>query len=110
MSDIPDGIEVESIFVVEARYGPQAAELRPAVRPEHLARIGGLMRDGRVIEAGGYLDLSVALILVRAETEEEALALISDDVYVRSGVWTSLRAKPFGRVVVTGPSRHPDRP
>ncbi len=97
--DLPPGIAVETIYIVEATYSPQADRLRPAVRPEHLDRIGRLMAEGRIIEAGGYLDLSSALLLVRAASEAEALELIGDDIYLRSGVWTTLRAKPFGRVV-----------
>jgi uncharacterized protein (DUF952 family)/uncharacterized protein YciI len=100
--DVPSGVRVETIYVVEATYGPDAERLRPAARPEHLARIGRLLAEGRVIEAGGHLDLSTSLLLVRAESEAEALELVRDDVYMRSGVWTTLRAKPFGRVVAEG--------
>jgi uncharacterized protein (DUF952 family)/uncharacterized protein YciI len=97
--DIPAGVRVETIFVVEASYGPDAPKLRPAARPEHLAHIGDLLRSGRVIEAGGYLDFSEALLLVQAASEDEALDLFRDDVYIRSGVWIDLRARPFGRVI-----------
>ena len=99
-NEIPEGINVEPIFVIEATYAPDAAETRPAVRPKHLARIGELMREGRVIEGGGYADLSTSLILVRAASEAEAIALFRDDVYVKAGVWTEVRARAFGRVVV----------
>ena len=99
MGDVPAGIGVETIYIVEATYGQDAEQLRPAVRPEHLGRIARLLREGRLIEAGGYLDFSSALLLVRAGSEEEALELVGDDVYLRTGVWTTLRARPFGRVV-----------
>lgn len=104
-SDIPPGVAVEQIYVVEVTYGHDAERLRPTFRPEHLARIARLMADGRVIEAGGYLDFSTSLLLVRADTEEEALDLFRDDVYVRNGVWTTLRARPFGRVVIDAGQR-----
>jgi uncharacterized protein (DUF952 family)/uncharacterized protein YciI len=97
---LPEGILIERIFIIEATYGPDAEALRPAFRAEHLARIGRLMADGRVIEAGGYLDFSASLLLVRASSEEEAIDLVRDDVYVGSGVWLpEFRARPFGRVV-----------
>jgi uncharacterized protein YciI len=99
-SGIPPGVAVEQIYVVEVTYGHDAERLRPAFRTEHLTRIARLMAEGRVIEAGGYLDFSTSLLLVRSDSEEEALALFRDDVYVRNGVWTNLRARPFGRVVV----------
>ncbi len=96
---MPAGVRVETIYVVEATYGPGAASLRPAARPEHLARIGELLRSGDVIEAGGYLDFSSAILLVRAASEDEALAMFRDDVYIRTGVWTDLRARALGRVI-----------
>ncbi|HEY7827229.1 MAG TPA: hypothetical protein VIB99_03285, partial [Candidatus Limnocylindrales bacterium] len=73
--------------------------LRPFSRPEHLGHIGDLLRSGRVIEAGGYLDFTTAILLVQAASEAEALDLFRDDVYVRTGVWTELRARAYGRVI-----------
>jgi len=100
--DAAPAYAIENIWVVEATYGPDAAETRPAVRPEHLAHIAELKAAGTILEAGGYLDLSTALMLVRAESEAAAIALFRDDVYMRSGVWVELRAKPYGRVALTG--------
>ena len=102
MSDDVPAYSIEPIWVVEATYAPDAAETRPAVRPEHLARIAQLRADGTILEAGGYLDLSTALLLVRARSEAEAIALFRDDVYMRCGVWVELRAKPYGRVALEG--------
>ena len=98
---IPDGLSVETVYVVEISYTPDAAEKRPAVRPVHLERIGPLLTEGTIVEAGGYLDFSTAMLWVRASSEAEAVALVRDDVYVREGVWVDdARARPFGRVVV----------
>jgi uncharacterized protein YciI len=102
---IPDGVAVETVFVVEISYSADAPEKRPAVRPEHLRRIARLLGDDRVLEAGGYLDFSSALLMVRASSEEEAVALVRDDVYIREGVWLDdATARPFGRVVLSDPS------
>jgi len=97
--ELPPGVAIETIFVIEATYGPDAAERRRPVRAEHLARIARLRDEGIVLEAGGYLDFSTALMLVRAPDADAALALFADDVYLRTGVWTELRARPLGRVV-----------
>ena len=97
--DVPAGVRVETIYIVEATYGPDAARLRPAARPEHLSHIGELLRSGVVIEAGGFLDLSSAVLLVQAASEDEALDVFRDDVYIRTGVWTDLRARAWGRVI-----------
>jgi hypothetical protein len=59
------------------------------------------MAAGRLIEAGGHLDFSTSLLFVRAASEDEAIDLVRDDVYVRTGVWTpDFQAKLFGRVVL----------
>lgn len=100
MAEMPDGMRVETVYAVEISYAPDAADRRPAVRLEHLTRIIRLMAEGKVVEAGGYLDFSGALLLVRAASEEDAIALVQDDVYVRSGVWLDdARARAYGRVV-----------
>jgi uncharacterized protein YciI len=98
-SDLPPDVAIEPIYVIEAMYGPDAARLRPAVRPQHLERIARLRDEGVVIEAGGLTDFTKAILLVRATSEEEALDLAQADVYMRSGVWVSATAKPYGRVV-----------
>ena len=101
-SEVPDGVEIETIYIVEVPYAADASARRPAARPEHLTRVARLMDEGRLIEAGGYLDLSSAVLLVHASTEADAVALIRDDVYIRSGVWVDdVRARAFGRVVRT---------
>jgi uncharacterized protein YciI len=101
-SGIPAGVSVETIYIVEISYAPDAATTRPAFRPEHLTRIARLMAEGRMVEAGGYLDFSSALLWVRAASEEQALELVRDDVYLRNGVWLDdPRARAFGRVSVS---------
>lgn len=64
---------IEQVWLVEAKYGPNAAEIRPAHRPTHIARIQELKAAGTVIEAGGLLDMSTSYLLVRAESEQARL-------------------------------------
>ncbi len=97
--EIPEDLAIEPIWVVEATYGPDAAQRRDAVRAEHLRRVGDLLAAGTYLEAGGYLDFTSALLFVRAPDEAAAIALVSDDVYTRTGVWTGFKAKQLGRVV-----------
>jgi uncharacterized protein YciI len=101
-SELPPGIEIEPVWAVEAAYAPDAPQKRPAVRAEHLARIAKLRAAGVIIEAGGYADWSGSLLLIRAASEEAALALIHDDVYWRTGVWSEATAKTLGRVATSG--------
>jgi uncharacterized protein YciI len=93
---------IESIWFVEATYAPDAAETRTPFRAEHLAGVAARRAAGTYIEAGAFGDVSASIVLVRADSEEAALAIVRDDVYLRNGVWVELRARPFGRVVVPG--------
>lgn len=90
---------MEQVWAVEATYAPDAAERRPEFRAEHLGRIVELKAAGTLIEAGAYADVSASLLLVRGDTEQQALDLCRADVYHREGIWTALRARPFGRIV-----------
>jgi uncharacterized protein len=96
--EIPDGIVMEPIFVIEATYAPDVAETRPRHRPAHLARMAELRAAGIVLEAGGFPDMSGSLLLVRAADADAALDLAAQDVYMREGVWVEVRARPFVRV------------
>jgi uncharacterized protein YciI len=96
--EVPEGLTIEPIWIVESAYAPDAAERRAPVRAEHLARIGELRKAGTILEAGAFTDMSGSLILLRAASEAEARAIVQADVYFRSGVWTDCRIRPLGRV------------
>jgi hypothetical protein len=89
---------LEPVWLVEATYAPDAAETRVPFRAEHLAGVRQRLGSGVYVEAGAFTDVSATVILVRAESEEAALALVRDDVYLRNGVWVEVRARAFGRV------------
>ena len=99
MSESPSDVAIESVWLVEATYAPDAAEMRVPFRARHLARLAELKDAGIVIESGAYLDLSSSLMLLRAADEAAALEVARADIYVANGVWIELRARPFGRVV-----------
>jgi len=101
-NEFPPGVTVESVFLVEVQYTADAAERRPAVRAEHLARIGELLRAGTLVAAGAYSDgLTSSVLLVRASDAAAAVAVARADVYVKSGVWSDISSRPFGSVAVT---------
>jgi uncharacterized protein YciI len=100
--ELPAGVEIEIVYLIEAQYTPEAAERRPAVRLEHLTRIAELRRSGTLIEGGAYSDaLTSSIMLLRAEDAAAALAIARADVYVKAGVWGEISARPFGRVATT---------
>jgi uncharacterized protein YciI len=96
---MPEGPVIESVWLVEATYAPDAAETRKPFRAAHLARLLELKDAGVIVEVGAFMDVSKSIVLVRAESEEAALAVCRDDVYMKNGVWVEVRARPFGRVV-----------
>ena len=90
---------IEPIWFVEATYAPDAADTRVPYRAQHLARVLELRDAGMIVEAGAFTDVSATILLVRAASADEALALAREDVYLRHGIWVEIRARPFGRVV-----------
>lgn len=89
---------IEQVWHVEATYAPDAAETRVPLRAEHIARLQRLKAEGTVVEAGAFMDVSSTVMLVRAASEADVLALVREDVYMRNGVWIEVRVRPFGRV------------
>ena len=96
---LPEDVALDPIYVIEARYAPDAARTRVPFRAEHVARLARLRDEGTIVEAGAYADVTASLVLVRAADEAAALAVARDDVYLRNGVWTEVRARAFGRIV-----------
>ena len=89
---------IETVWHVQATYAPDAAETRVPFRAAHMARMRALKAAGVVTEVGAFLDVSATVAIVRAASEEEAIELFRQDVYMRNGVWVEIRARPFGRV------------
>jgi len=58
MPELPPGIRIENVWLVEATYAPDAAEARGPFRAEHLRRIAELEAAGVYIEAGAFADVS----------------------------------------------------
>jgi uncharacterized protein YciI len=100
--ELPPGIEIEQVYLVEVQFTPEAAERRPAVRHEHLARIAELKHSGTLIEGGAYADggLTSSILIIRAGDAEAAAAIVRADVYVRGCVWGEILVRQFGGVSV----------
>ncbi|MEO7664449.1 MAG: YciI family protein [Candidatus Limnocylindrales bacterium] len=98
MTDPAAAAPIEPVWHVEATYAPDGAEARIPFRAEHLVRMRELKAAGVLTEVGAFLDVTATVAIVRAVSEEDALAIFRDDVYMRNGVWVEVRARPFGRV------------
>jgi len=64
---------IEPVWLVEATYAPDAAETRVPFRAEHIARLRDLKRQGIVVEAGAFADVTASIIVLRAADEQAAL-------------------------------------
>ena len=95
---------IEPTWLIEAIYAPDAAETRIPFRARHLDRLGLLKDAGIVVEAGAFTDVSATIMIVRAPDEAAALEIARGDVYMANGVWVEIQARPFGRVVRSGPA------
>lgn len=77
---------MSTVFAVEYHYVTDKDEEMARVRPSHRAFNGQLAEQGRLIAAGPYVGTHDALILVRAQDAQEALALLEDDPFQQAGL------------------------
>jgi uncharacterized protein len=97
-AEIPDGVMIETVWAAEGAYAPDAAQRRPEFRHEHLARIAEMLRDGTMVAAGAFGDMSGSLLILRAPDEAAVRAIVESDAYFRNGIWSSYRIRAFGSV------------
>jgi uncharacterized protein YciI len=86
-----------SLFVLEYRYADLDARTR--VRPDHLAYMQLLYRNGTVVFAGPVGDGSGAMVLLRVGSEDEAEKVIMGDPYTAAGVGADHVLRPWNVVV-----------
>lgn len=83
--------------------------LRAEARAAHLARLQGLVSEGRVLVAGphptvdspdpGAAGFSGSLVVVEFPSWEEARTWAERDPYVEAGVYKNVAVKPFKPVL-----------
>jgi hypothetical protein len=89
------------LFSVIAMDGTDegAPARRAAVRKQHLEAVQPMVQAGIVRLGGAFLNdaggMTGSFILLEAEDEAAARALLEADIYFKSGVWQSLEIKPF---------------
>jgi hypothetical protein len=87
------------LFVIIGRDGPDAKELRPKIRPEHLAHLAQYDAQNRVRLAGPLTDGTGSLIVLEAADLEEARAIAEADPYRTQGVFAEIDVHPFIQVI-----------
>jgi len=92
-------VGIESMFVeanlVELDFASDAAQRRPPFREEHLDHIDRLLRAGTILGAGALADLSGSIVVTAGADRAAARRLISENAYVREGIWVNIRIRPF---------------
>ncbi len=78
---------------------PDHAQRRIPFRAEHLALAQQAHREGRLILTGAFDPPDGALLVFRAESAAEVEAFARADPYVRNGLVTSWRVRPWTVVV-----------
>ncbi|WP_132993579.1 YciI family protein [Gordonia zhaorongruii] len=86
------------IFHVEYTYAPDATALRDDFRPEHREFLGALHDAGDLLMVGPFLDGSGATLLVSAENEPAARALLARDPFAREEAIAGVRVVEWKQV------------
>ena len=85
-------------YVIIAHDAEDSAETRPLYRQEHRERLMKRAEEGRLLLAGPFTDYSGSLIIIDAESEEEAQTFARTDPYTIHGVYTRVEVRPFKKV------------
>ena len=81
---------------------PGALQVRLDTRPDHLAYLNGLNADGKLAFAGPFLGddgkPNGSLVVVKAETIDEARQIAENDPYAKAGLFASVEVKAWNWV------------
>lgn len=85
------------IFAVTYRYPTGADEALAAIRPAHRTFLKGLYDAGQLL-ASGPTDVPGALLILRAESAQDALALVDGDPFYASELIVDRKAVKWAPV------------
>jgi uncharacterized protein YciI len=81
---------------------PDHLQVRMDTRPAHVAYLNDMNAAGQLKLAGPVLDSDGkpcgSMLVVKADTLEDAQALAADDPYAKAGLFASVEIKPFNWV------------
>lgn len=96
-------------YAIIATDAAESLERRLAARPDHLARLEALKKEGRLLLAGphpaidsedpGPAGFTGSLVVAEFPSLEAAQAWADADPYVGAGVYAEVTVKPFKRVL-----------
>jgi uncharacterized protein YciI len=86
------------LFALIGHDSPKGQELRPKVRPTHLEYIRAAANAGKIVLGGRFTDGSGSLLVLEAESRDEAAKFAQNDPYTKEGVFERVEIKPFQKV------------
>jgi hypothetical protein len=96
------------LYAIIGEDVPNSLEKRAAARPAHLKRVDDMIARGKMILGGAFpaidsidpgpAGMTGSLIVIEADSLEEARAWINADPYVTEGVFARVSVKPFRKV------------
>lgn len=87
-------------FVLSYDYVPDVLEKRTPFRAEHLANAKALHAAGKLVLAGAFDPPSDgAMFVFRVDSAAEVEAFVRSDPYVKNGIVTGHRIRPWNVVV-----------
>lgn len=86
-------------FVILGWDGPDGQKLRPTHRPAHLEGLQRLEAQGRLICAGPFGDQTGSLIIIEADSLQDAESVAQEDPYMKYRVFDRVEVHPFTQVL-----------
>lgn len=90
------------LFALLCKDKPGHLHVRMETRPTHLDYLNKLNAEGKLAIAGPFLDdegkACGSLVIVKAETAQEAKALADADPYAEAGLFESVEIKAYNWV------------
>ena len=89
-------------FVALMEFAPDALEKRAPLREEHLRRFMAHRDAGKIVAAGPWAEAyDGALIIFRADSQEDVDQFIRDDPYYAAGLWPSYRVREWNPITLS---------
>ncbi len=86
-------------FALQYETVPDYVERRKPFRAEHLALAEAEHRAGRLVLGGAFDPPDGALLVFRADSAAQVEAFVARDPYVRNGLVTAWRIRPWSVVI-----------
>jgi uncharacterized protein YciI len=90
------------LFAFVCQDKPGALQVRMDTRPPHVEWLNGLNEAGKLAFAGPFLDTegkpNGSLVVVHAETIEDAKSLAAEDPYGKAGLFASVDVRAWNWV------------